>query len=72
VLDEGQHPDTLWVRGSNRVHVAYVQDSGSGMIVAMSAIDNLVKGAAGQAVQCLNVRFGLDEAAGLQAPATWP
>ncbi|MDH4281251.1 MAG: N-acetyl-gamma-glutamyl-phosphate reductase, partial [Myxococcales bacterium] len=68
----GQHPDTLWVRGSNRVHVAYVQDSGSGMIVAMSAIDNLVKGAAGQAVQCLNVRFGLDEAAGLLAPATWP
>ncbi|MGB5695124.1 MAG: N-acetyl-gamma-glutamyl-phosphate reductase [Polyangiales bacterium] len=72
VLDEGQHPDTLWVRGSNRVHVAYVQDSGSGMIIAMSAIDNLVKGAAGQAIQCLNVRFGLDEAAGLQAPATWP
>jgi N-acetyl-gamma-glutamyl-phosphate reductase len=72
VLDEGQHPDTLWVRGSNRVNLGYAQDRGSGTIIAMSAIDNLVKGAAGQAIQCLNVRFGLDEGAGLQAPAQWP
>lgn len=72
VLDEGQHPDTLWVRGSNRVHVAYTQDPNSGMIIAMSTIDNLVKGASGQAIQCLNVRFGLDEGAGLQATAQWP
>jgi N-acetyl-gamma-glutamyl-phosphate reductase len=72
VLDQGQHPDTLWVRGSNRVHVGYVQDPNSGTIIAMSAIDNLVKGASGQAIQCLNVRFGLDEGAGLQAPAQWP
>ncbi|MFW2387709.1 MAG: N-acetyl-gamma-glutamyl-phosphate reductase [Polyangiales bacterium] len=72
VLDEGQHPDTLWVRGSNRVHVGYVQDERSGTVIAMSAIDNLVKGASGQAIQCLNVRFGLDEGAGLQAPAQWP
>jgi len=72
VLDPGAHPDTLWVRGSNRVHVAYTQDPGTGKIIAMSAIDNLVKGAAGQALQCLNVRFGLDEGAGLGAPAEWP
>lgn len=72
VLEAGRHPDTLWVRGSNRAHIAYVRDDHSGMIIAMSTIDNLVKGAAGQAIQCLNVRFGLDEAAGLQAPATWP
>lgn len=72
VLDEGQHPDTLWVRGSNRVHIGYVQDRGTGTVIAMSAIDNLVKGASGQAIQCLNVRFGLDEGAGLQAPAQWP
>ena len=72
VLDEGQHPDTLWVRGSNRVHVGYAQDRNSGTIIAMSAIDNLVKGASGQAIQCLNVRFGLDEGAGLEAPAQWP
>jgi N-acetyl-gamma-glutamyl-phosphate reductase len=72
VLDEGQHPDTLWVRGSNRAHVAYTQDRHGGGIIAMSTIDNLVKGASGQAIQCLNVRFGLDEGAGLQAPASWP
>ena len=72
VLDAGEHPDTLWVRGSNRVHMAYTQEPGTGTIIAMSAIDNLVKGAAGQAIQCLNVRFGLDEAAGLQGTAQWP
>jgi len=72
VLDEGLHPDTLWVRGSNRVHVSYAQDRNSGTLIAMSAIDNLVKGASGQAIQCLNVRFGLDEGAGLRAPAQWP
>ena len=38
----------------------------------MSAIDNLVKGASGQAIQCLNVRFGIDEGAGLRATAQWP
>lgn len=72
VLDVGQHPDTLWVRGSNRVHLGYTQDPNSGTLIAMSAIDNLVKGASGQAIQCLNVRFGLDEAEGLKAPAQWP
>ena len=72
VLDEGQHPDTLWVRGSNRIHVSYIQDPGTGTLIAMSAIDNLVKGASGQAIQCLNVRFGLEEGMGLGATATWP
>ncbi len=72
VLDEGQHPDTLWVRGSNRVYLAYAQDPSSGTVVAMSVIDNLVKGAAGQAIQCLNVRFGFDEGTGLGSPAMWP
>lgn len=72
VLDEGQHPDTLWVRGSNRVYLAYARDPSSGTVVAMSVIDNLVKGAAGQAIQCLNVRFGLEEGTGLSAPAMWP
>jgi len=72
VLGSGEHPDTLWVRGSNRVHVGYVQDPRSGMVIAMSAIDNLVKGAAGQAIQCANVRFGLDEGEGLLGTAQWP
>ncbi|MEM8607591.1 MAG: N-acetyl-gamma-glutamyl-phosphate reductase [Myxococcota bacterium] len=72
VLEPGEHPDTLWVRGSNRVHVAYARPAGSDTVIAMSAIDNLVKGAAGQAVQCLNVRFKLPEGAGLGSPAGWP
>ncbi len=65
VLDPGMHPDTLWVRGSNRAHVAYARDDRTGRIIGMATIDNLVKGAAGQGVQCMNLRCGLPEAAGL-------
>jgi N-acetyl-gamma-glutamyl-phosphate reductase len=72
VLDPGTLPDTLWVRGSNRAHVGYAVDPRAGRILAMCAIDNLVKGASGQAVQCLNVACGWDEGAGLAAPAVWP
>jgi N-acetyl-gamma-glutamyl-phosphate reductase len=72
VLAPGSHPDTLWVRGSNRVHLAYALEPRSGTIIAMSTIDNLVKGASGQAIQCLNVRFGLDEGTGLRETALWP
>ncbi len=72
VLDPNSHPDTLWVRGSNRAHLAYACDERTGRVLAMSAIDNLIKGAAGQAVQCMNVRFGFPEGDGLGAPAVWP
>lgn len=72
VLDPGINPDTLWVRGSNRAHVAYAVDARAGRVVASCAIDNLVKGAAGQAVQCLNVAVGWDEGEGLRAPAMFP
>ncbi|HJL19448.1 MAG TPA: N-acetyl-gamma-glutamyl-phosphate reductase [Sandaracinaceae bacterium LLY-WYZ-13_1] len=72
VLEPVSNPDTLWVRGSNRAHVSYTDDARSGWVVAQGAIDNLVKGAAGQALQCLNLRFGLEEGAGLRHPATWP
>lgn len=72
VLPPGENPDTLWVRGSNRAHVSYTDDVRSGWIVAQGTIDNLVKGASGQAIQCLNVRFGLEEGLGLSQPALWP
>jgi len=72
VHDPGACPDTLWVRGTNRAHLAYALDARTGLLVAQGAIDNLVKGAAGQAVQCFNVRFGRPEGEGLSAPATWP
>jgi N-acetyl-gamma-glutamyl-phosphate reductase len=72
VRDPGVSPDTLWVRGSNRVQLAYAHDARTGRVIALSVIDNLVKGAAGQAVQCANVRFGLDEGAGLMGAPQWP
>lgn len=72
VLDPGSHPDTSWVRGSNRALISYATDPRSGWVVAQCAIDNLVKGASGQAIQCANVRFGFEEGAGLELPATWP
>lgn len=72
VLEPGECPDTAWVRGSNRALVSYTDDARSGWVVAQGAIDNLVKGASGQALQCMNLRFGLDEGAGLMAPPVWP
>lgn len=72
VLDPGRDPDTLWVRGSNRVLLSYQREQRTGRILAQAAIDNLVKGAAGQALQAFNVRFGLDEGLGLQSPGAWP
>ncbi len=72
VLDAGTNPDTLWVRGSNRAFLSYNVDSRTGRVIAQAVIDNLVKGAAGQAVQCMNVRFGFEEATGIAATAMWP
>ena len=72
VHDAGMHPDTLWVRGSNRAHIAYHQDERTKKVIAMSVIDNLVKGAAGQAIQCFNIRFGFEEGRGLGNSALWP
>ena len=65
-------PDTAHVRGSNRVHVGAWLDERAGRVVAMGAIDNLVKGAAGQAVQALNAVMGWPEELGLQAAALFP
>jgi hypothetical protein len=60
-------PDTLHVRGTNFCDIGWAVDPGSGRLILMSAIDNLVKGAAGQAVQNMNLMFGFDETAGLDA-----
>lgn len=72
VLDPGATPGTEQVRGSNRAFLSYAHDPRTGRFLALAAIDNLVKGAAGQAIQCLNVRFGFPEGLGLEAPAAWP
>jgi len=72
ILPPGRLPDTLWVRGSNRAHLQYAVDTRTGRAIALSAIDNLGKGAAGQAIQCLNLMAGLPEGDGLGAPAVFP
>ncbi len=72
VLPPGSHPDTRSVRGSNVCRIAVHRPAGGVIVVVLSVIDNLVKGAAGQAVQNMNIAFGLDETAGLAAPAVLP
>ena len=61
VLDKGSCPETKWVEGSNYVDINFVIDERTGRIIMMGALDNLVKGAAGQAVQNMNLLFGLPE-----------
>jgi N-acetyl-gamma-glutamyl-phosphate reductase len=65
-------PHTKWATGSNLVYVSYVADPDRGMAMALGAIDNLGKGAAGQAVQNANLMLGLDESAGLSGAPLWP
>ena len=65
VLEKDICPETKWVEGSNYVDVNFKIDERTGRIVMMGALDNLVKGAAGQAVQNMNLLFGFDEAEGL-------
>jgi N-acetyl-gamma-glutamyl-phosphate reductase len=65
-------PHTKWATGSNLVFVSYAQDGGRGPIIALGAIDNLGKGAAGQAVQNANLMCGLPETMGLEGMAVWP
>lgn len=72
VLPKGEHPDTRNVRGSNKCQIAIHQPQGGNTLVVLSVIDNLVKGAAGQAVQNMNIMFGLDEKQGLTTVALYP
>ncbi|OOZ37637.1 N-acetyl-gamma-glutamyl-phosphate reductase [Solemya velesiana gill symbiont] len=72
VLPAGAHPETRSVRGVNHCRIAVHQPQDGDMIVVLSVIDNLVKGAAGQAVQNMNLMLGLDEAAGLNSVALLP
>ncbi len=66
VLPAGAHPDTRSVRGANQCRIAIHRPQGGDTVVVLSVIDNLVKGAAGQAVQNMNLMFGLREVAGLE------
>lgn len=72
VLDRGICPETKWVEGSNYVDINFVIDERTGRIIMMGALDNLVKGAAGQAVQNMNLLFGLKESEGLELVPCFP
>ena len=72
VLPSGQWPQTRSVRGSNMCRLAVARPQGRDTVVVMSVIDNLVKGASGQAVQAMNIMFGLPETSGLAIVALLP
>ncbi len=72
VMPAGSHPETRSVRGSNFLRLAVHRPGNKDLVVVLAVEDNLVKGAAGQAVQAMNLLFGLDEKAGLDWPALIP
>ncbi len=72
VLERGICPETKWVEGSNYVDIGFVIDERTGRVIMMGALDNLVKGAAGQAVQNMNLLFGLKESQGLELVPCFP
>jgi N-acetyl-gamma-glutamyl-phosphate reductase len=67
-----QPPSTKWTLGSNMVQIAARYDSRTGRVVVIAALDNLVKGAAGQMIQCANLMLGLDETLGLPVCGVYP
>lgn len=72
VMPAGSHPETRSVRGANTCRIAVHRPQGGDTVVVLSVIDNLVKGAAGQAVQNMNILFGLPETQGLEQVALMP
>ncbi|MGA1742667.1 MAG: N-acetyl-gamma-glutamyl-phosphate reductase, partial [Pseudohongiellaceae bacterium] len=72
ILEAGLSPETRAVRGSNMCHIAITQPKESNKIVVLAAEDNLVKGAAGQAVQNMNIMFGYPETQGLDIVSILP
>ncbi len=72
VMPVGSHPETRSVKGANMCRLALHRPGNGDTVVVLSVIDNLVKGASGQAIQNLNLMFGLPENAGLAAPALMP
>jgi len=72
LLPPGQWPQTQSVTGSNAVHLQVTVDEAAGRLVAVGAVDNLAKGTAGAAVQCMNLALGLDETTGLTTVGVAP
>jgi N-acetyl-gamma-glutamyl-phosphate reductase len=72
VLPADSHPQTRTVKGANTCRLAIHRPQGRDTIVVLSVIDNLVKGASGQAIQNMNIMLGIDETAGLRTIALMP
>src|SRR5205085_1212067 len=72
LTQKGVVPSTQFVRGANNVMLAVYADRVPGRVILVSALDNLVKGSAGQAVQNFNLLFGLQETTGLEQVALFP
>ncbi len=72
VLPSGIYPQTKWACGTNLAYIGIQVDRRTGRVIVLSAIDNLIKGQAGQAVQCLNLMMGWDEALGLPKLSFYP
>lgn len=72
VLPSGTYPQTKWAAGTNLCYIGLEVDSRTDRVIVMSAIDNLIKGQAGQAIQCLNIMMGWDETLGLPQLAFYP
>ncbi|MEB3179271.1 MAG: N-acetyl-gamma-glutamyl-phosphate reductase [Nostocaceae cyanobacterium] len=72
ICDNGIYPQTKWACGSNLCYIGIEVDPRTGRVIVMSAIDNLIKGQAGQAIQCLNIMMGWDETLGLPKLGFYP
>ena len=72
LLPDGVFPETRWVEGSNYTDIGFRADERTGLVVALGALDNLVKGAAGQAVQNMNIMFGFPENEGIDMVPVFP
>jgi N-acetyl-gamma-glutamyl-phosphate reductase len=72
IREAGDYPATKDVYGSNFCHITAAVDKRTNTVTVMSVIDNLIKGAAGQAVQNMNLMLGLPETAGLEGGGLWP
>ena len=72
VLEPGQFPATKHVQASNNCHLGVTTDKRTGRVIVVSAIDNLIKGAAGQAIQNMNLMCGFEETTGLTMASVWP
>lgn len=72
ILPSGTYPQTKWVQGTNLCQIGIEVDPRTDRVIVMSAIDNLMKGQAGQAIQCLNLMMGWDEMLGLPQLGFYP